>query len=73
MPHFLWQGKPSYLTLKVEFLEDVLDEGYVNGKNTFVAQFLGKILNFGAFQMSVNLFWGEDVDLRPADKNLIVI
>lgn len=40
-----------------------------------IAQFIGNIPNFSAFQKTVNLLWGNggEIDLKPAGGNLFVI
>ncbi|XVF66858.1 hypothetical protein PTKIN_Ptkin10aG0072300 [Pterospermum kingtungense] len=53
----------------------LLDEGEKNYETSLIAQFLGKIPNFSAFQKTLNLLWGKgkDVDLKPVGQNLFVI
>lgn len=73
VPHFPWIGECSDLRPRVEFLVDVHDKGLSEWENALVAQFLGKIPNFAAFQKAINLMWGDDIDLRPAGRNLFII
>ncbi|XVF72304.1 hypothetical protein PTKIN_Ptkin12aG0110100 [Pterospermum kingtungense] len=75
VPYFEWKGSVSKNSLpRVEFPDDVHDEGLRDWKNALVAQFVGKIPNYSAFQKSINLLWGEEeeIDLRPAGRNLFV-
>ncbi|XVE50102.1 hypothetical protein DITRI_Ditri01bG0134500 [Diplodiscus trichospermus] len=53
----------------------IFEEGEHFWRNAIVAQFIGKIPNFGAFQKMVNILWGEDgnVDIRPVGTNLFII
>lgn len=67
MPHFLWQGDCK--SPRVEVPDEVLDEGLCEWENALVAQLLGKIPNYNTFQKSVELLWGEKMDLRPARRN----
>lgn len=52
---------------------EIPDEGIREWENATVAQFLGKVPNYSAFQKVVKLMRGEDVDLRPAGKNLFIV
>lgn len=69
--HFLWQVEEK--SSRVEVLDEVFDEGVSELENAMVAQFLGKIPNFSAFQKSVKLLWGDDTNLRPLRKNLFIV
>ncbi|XVE63418.1 hypothetical protein DITRI_Ditri07aG0019100 [Diplodiscus trichospermus] len=55
--------------------KEIYEEGEQYWRNAIVAQFVGKIPNFGAFQKMVNILWGEssEVDVRPAGTNLFII
>ena len=61
--------------MKVNSPLDVLEDGELRWKNTVVAQFVGRIPNFSAFQNMVNMLWGEhgEMDLKPTGQNLFVI
>ncbi|XVE69098.1 hypothetical protein DITRI_Ditri09bG0123200 [Diplodiscus trichospermus] len=54
---------------------EIFEEGEHYWKNAIVAQFVGKIPNFGAFQKMVNILWGESgtMDIRPAGINLFIV
>lgn len=50
-------------------------EGEGKWMNALIAQFIGRITNFGLFHRMVNKLWGKGgtVDLRPAGKNIFLI
>ncbi|XVE73548.1 hypothetical protein DITRI_Ditri11bG0127300 [Diplodiscus trichospermus] len=55
--------------------KEIFEEREHVWRNAIVAQFVGKIPNFSAFQKMVNVLWGEsgEVDIRPAGTNLFLI
>ena len=68
---------PQSLNREVTVLPpiEVIREGELKWRNVVVAQFVGRIPNFSAFQKLVNVLWGEygEVELRPAGQNLFII
>ena len=61
--------------MRVASLTDVFQEGEQKWKNAMVAQFIGKIPNFSAFQKMVNILQGEgaEIDIRPTGLNIFII
>ena len=55
--------------------KEVIEEGEAQWKNTVVAQFIGRPLNFSLFQKLVNVLWGADgkVVIRSVGVNLFII
>ncbi|XVF82051.1 hypothetical protein PTKIN_Ptkin16aG0012200 [Pterospermum kingtungense] len=70
------KGSESVDTLpRVEFPDDVHEEGLRDWENALVEQFVSKIPNFGSFQKTLSLLWGEgeEIVLMPVGKNLFVV
>ena len=67
--------QPQSSNGRVQIPSEILEEGELKWRNAVVAQFVGRIPNFNAFQKLVNVLWGEHgkVDLRPARHNLFII
>ena len=67
--------QPQSSNGRVQIPSEILEEGELKWRNAVVAQFVGRIPNFSAFQKLVNVLWGEHgkVDLRPAGHNLFII
>ncbi|XVF48420.1 hypothetical protein PTKIN_Ptkin03bG0188800 [Pterospermum kingtungense] len=73
VPHF--PLKESNGLPRIVMPEDVHEEGMRLWETALIAQFVGRIPNFSAFQKAINLMWGDgkEFELRPAGKNLFVI
>ncbi|XVF44390.1 hypothetical protein PTKIN_Ptkin02bG0116000 [Pterospermum kingtungense] len=53
--------------------KDLFERGAEKWKDSVVAQFIGKPLNFCQFQKTAKILWGSDIDVKAAKSNLYII
>lgn len=73
MPYFAL--KKVEKRVRVDHSDKIFAELEGEWKNTLVAQFVGRISNFGVFHRMINKLWGKgkEVDMRSAGEKLFII